>query len=139
MSTLTDIEGVVSSVAGSLTTVGTIATAVGKVADLFAPVVTEEEVQNYENAFKSRNAKISSVLSMPDSLDRANALRDLLNSLCSGAGTPTGCFGENISTPISFLAALLTIASGKIRDDEYLAGFEQLTGKSGPVATPPVK
>lgn len=94
----------------------------GDISKLFTPSIENGIQQKFENEFKDRLSDYQNIVSMGDSPDRARAIGAFVAKLCINAGSPTGIVsGQSIEVPLEYFQALVTIAAGKIRDDELLA------------------
>lgn len=104
---------------------GGIGTAIGALFGTIKPFVDEHFSQKYENEHKDRIEEFNDILEAEDSDDRAGRLDRFIQRLCDSAGNPGGDVqGRRINIPLSYFQSLVTIASGKIKDDELLARLQ---------------
>lgn len=102
-----------------------IGNAVGALFGTIKPFVEEHFAQKYENDHKDRLEEFNDIMQGEDSDDRAGRLDRFVERLCVSAGTPAGDIqGKRITIPLSHFRALITIASGKVKDDQMLARLE---------------
>lgn len=103
--------------------VTSVAQAVTASLNLAAPIVADNLAQKYDNHYRETVASIAQAMGIEKNSERADALHDLAERLCVDAGTPCGELGNFVAVPESAVQALLVIAAGKIRNDNYLAAM----------------
>lgn len=121
MSTVTDIEGVLGSVApysGAITaTMTAINTGLGLLKPLIDPDTTTETLNDYKNRLQEQQDIFTSV----DSLDRANRLNSYFDGVCQLGNRPVGeLSGKVIDVPVEVLQSLGLLANDAIKDNQQL-------------------
>lgn len=102
-----------------------ITSAVGAFFGTIKPFVEEHFSQKYENEHKDRLEEFHDIMDMQDGEDRAGRIDRFVERLCDSAGTPSGdVSGNRINIPLSHFSSLITIASGKVKDDQMLARIQ---------------